>query len=448
MGRRLSGPRKKSNSGDNWFACLTVPKAHRRRAGKSELWRSLGTADYARALVLWGPVMEQLRRDLEALINPSLADQVQQCRQGGVTLDKDGYEVPLTASELAAVLTQDREHADAEFGLVAAALKTGDAMALTWEELIDVYAKARTRKKGEPPSKAALFELKQGTQAIKPFAAYPDLLTRSACKQLLQYFRNETTLSGKTIQSRMGMLQTLIKIGILEDAVKLETNPFQLVDFAVTATVDDSYRSFSHSEIKELFSVTDHPGLWYLLFGTGLRVGELWSRDPQKHLDGDIIVINPTVKQGKNWKPKTTNSHRRIPLDSHAMEYVETVLPFARSQNTLMRILRKEIRSLSTYDEKLVIHSTRHTYKTLQRRCGIAMGVADELFGHRASQSSRTSEGYGDYSDDLLQQEQSKVWEYLAEMLTYKHTLQTPSDSLKSQVVLTSHERSAMSAEG
>ena len=109
MGRRLSGPRKKSNSGDNWFACLTVPKAQRRRAGKRELWRSLGTADYARALVLWGPVMEQLRRELEALINPSLADQVQQCRQGAVTLDNDGYEVPLTASELAAVLTQDRE---------------------------------------------------------------------------------------------------------------------------------------------------------------------------------------------------------------------------------------------------------------------------------------------------------------------------------------------------
>ena len=101
MGRRLSGPRKKSNSGDNWFACLTVPKAQRRRAGKSELWRSLGTADYAKALVLWGPVMEQLRRELQALINPSLADQVQQCRDGGVTLDKDGFEVPLTASELA-----------------------------------------------------------------------------------------------------------------------------------------------------------------------------------------------------------------------------------------------------------------------------------------------------------------------------------------------------------
>ena len=76
------------------------------------------------------------------------------------------------------------------------------------------------------------------------------------------------------------------------------------------------------------------------------------------------------------------------------------------------------------------------------------MGVADELFGHRASQSSRTSEGYGDYSDDLLQQEQSKVWEYLAEMLTDKYTPQSPSDSLKSQVVLTSHERLAMTADG
>ena len=413
MGRRLTGPRKKSNSGDNWFACLTVPKAQRRRAGKRELWRFLATADHAKAMVLWGPVMEQLERELQALINLSFADHVEQCRTGGVTLDKNGYELPLSASDLAAVLTQDREDADAEFGLVTEALKTGDAMALTWEELIGVYVKARTRKKGEPPSKAALFELKQGTQAIKPFASYPDLLTRSACKQLLQYFRNETQLSGKTIQSRMGMLQTLIKIGILEDAVKLESNPFQLVDFAVTATNEDSYRSFSHSEIKELFSITDHPALWYLLFGTGLRVGELWSRDPHKHLDGDILVINPTVKQGKNWKPKTNNSHRRIPLDTRALVCVETVLPFSRSQNTLMRILREEIRALSTYDAKLVIHSTRHTYKTLQRRCGIAMGVADELFGHRASQSSRTSEGYGDYSDELLHQEQSKVWDYL-----------------------------------
>lgn len=430
MGRRLSGPRKKSNSGDNWFACLTVPKALRRRAGKSELWRSLGTADHAKAMVRWGPVMEQLREELQALTNPSLADQVEQCREGGVTLDKHGAEVPLTASELAAVLTQEREHADAEFGLVTEALKTGDAMALTWEELIDIYAKARTRKKGEPPSKAALFELKQGTKAIKPFASYPDLLTRAGCKQLLQYFRNESQLSGKTIQSRMGMLQTLIKIGILEDALKLESNPFQLVDFAVTAKAEDSYRAFTQVEIRELFSITDNPGLWYLLFGTGLRIGELWSRDPHKHLDRDILVINPTVKQGKSWQPKTTNSHRRIPLDTQAFLCIGTVLPFSRSQNTLMRILREEIRSLSTYDEKLVIHSTRHTYKTLQRRCGIAMGVADELFGHRASQSSRTSEGYGDYSDELLHLEQSKVWNYLNEILR---------DSRQSNRLVTAH---------
>ena len=268
MGRRLTGPRKKSNSGDNWFACLTVPKAQRRRAGKRELWRFLATADHAKAMVLWGPVMEQLERELQDLINLSFADHVEQCRTGGVTLDKNGYELPLSASDLAAVLTQDREDADAEFGLVTEALKTGDAMALIWEELIDVYATARARKKGEPSSTAALFELKQGTQAVKPFVSYPDLLSRTACNQMLRYFRNETTLSGKTIQSRMGMLQTLIKIGILEDAVKLESNPFQLVEFAVTATVNKSYRSFTQSEIKKLFSITDHPALWYVLFGT------------------------------------------------------------------------------------------------------------------------------------------------------------------------------------
>ena len=90
---KLRGPRKRPRGGPNWYACLTVPKALRQKAGKSELWRSLGTLDSTKATKLYGAAIGALEADLAILVGDSLAEQVEQNRGtmlSGVPVVKDG----------------------------------------------------------------------------------------------------------------------------------------------------------------------------------------------------------------------------------------------------------------------------------------------------------------------------------------------------------------------
>ena len=73
--------RKKPNGGPNFYACLTVTKALRARAGKAEPWRSLGTANPTLASKLYGAAIEALERELVALVaEPDLRDQAERNR--------------------------------------------------------------------------------------------------------------------------------------------------------------------------------------------------------------------------------------------------------------------------------------------------------------------------------------------------------------------------------
>ncbi len=83
MGRRR-GPRKKSNGGPNWYACLTVPKELQRKAGKRELWQSLGTSNYSLAVKRYGTAIEALEGQLRALLEDIPLAQRVEANKGAV----------------------------------------------------------------------------------------------------------------------------------------------------------------------------------------------------------------------------------------------------------------------------------------------------------------------------------------------------------------------------
>jgi hypothetical protein len=64
VGRRLAGPVKLPNSGDNWYTRLTVKPTLRPVAGCTRLLRSLGTSDHSIALKRWPDAYKALEQEL------------------------------------------------------------------------------------------------------------------------------------------------------------------------------------------------------------------------------------------------------------------------------------------------------------------------------------------------------------------------------------------------
>lgn len=419
---KLRGPRKRTKGGPNWYACLTVPKALRQKAGKSELWRSLGTSDSTKATKLYGAAIGALEADLAILVGESLAEQVEQNRGTMLTaipVVKDGktefIEVeennPLLVAEL---LTEHREDKPEILPLVLDALTTGKKFSITWEELRDHYAKVRATKKGQTLSISALYEINKGIEVMRRYATYPDLLTIQKCREIYTYLINESGLKPRSIMSRLGMAKTMIKAGIKHEVLQMTANPWDPIDFIVDTRPEDSYRSFTKQEVQTLFASTEYAHIWYVLFGTGLRIGEFWSRD-LSHLDDQMLVVAPTLRQ--NNRLKTATSNRRVPLNAKALYYLENSLPFVKSKDTLQRKLRSELQSIGSRDGKLVIHSTRHTWKTWSRRVGMPIDVSDEIDGHKKKITSEVSDGYGMYPDELLIEQNNKVWKFLDDLI-------------------------------
>jgi integrase len=401
-----------------------VPKELQRKAGKRELWQSLGTSNHSEATKRYGPAIEALEHELRSLVaEPSLRELVEANRSCEVVwyepLERNGKteyveSVEIDPEFVAESITDRREDKEASYPLVLQALKKDEHMSLTWEELRSFYASVRENKKGQPLSSAALFEVDKAIAQMRKHAEYPDLLTVKHCRSIYKYFIEESGLKPKTIMSRLGMAKTMIKTGLKNDVLKLQSNPWDPVDFIVRDRPEDAYRSFGNEEVKELFSFTKYAHFWYLLLGTGVRIGELWSRD-QSHLDGQMLKIVPTARQ-KN-RLKTDSSIRRVPLNEKAIEYFKEFLPYDKSKDMLQRYLRSELQSIRTRDDKLVIHSTRHTWKTWSRRVGMPIDVSDELDGHKKTITSDASDGYGIYPDELLIEQNQKIWNYLDNLL-------------------------------
>ena len=234
----------------------------------------------------------------------------------GVPVVKDGQIQFIEVEEndpllVAEILTEHREDKSETLPLVLDALTNGKRFSITWEKLRDHYAKVRATKKGQTLSTSALYEINKGIEVMRRFATCPDLLPIQKCREIYTYLINESGLKPRSIMSRFGMAKTMIKAGIKHEVLRMTANPFDPIDFIVDTRPEDSCRSFTKQEVQTLFASTEYAHIWYVLFGTALRIGEFWSRD-LSYLDDQMLIVTPTLRQ--NNRLKTATSNRRVPL--------------------------------------------------------------------------------------------------------------------------------------
>lgn len=400
MGRRLSGPVKLPNSGDNWYARLTVKPSLRPLAGCTRLLRSLRTADHSVALQRWPDAYKALEQELQQRIQNTHTDsqRLRTSIRAGLPLVWD-CPSGLTSAELAEILTGERldhpEDAPPLFKETWAALEAKRTLSLNWPELVDLHAETIARRRGEPLSQSWFKAAAQAVNRVQEINESPDSITKDQIRTLMEELRTKG-LSDKTISTQFGVLQSLIQTGMEEDKLTLAANPFRSVRFSASTKEEDRYLPFDlKRQLPLLLTETEHAWIFELLCTTGMRIGELLNRRPEDIQD-QMLVIGRTV----DWKPKTKSSYRRVPIPTHLLQRLKDLIPVS-SPGAWEQRLRPQIRQLFD-DKQLVIHSCRHTFKSLARKVGMPSDVSDEIDGHKKKDVSTISDHYGDYPDDVL----------------------------------------------
>jgi integrase len=410
MGRPLKGP---ILIGDTYYARLTVPPKDRVRAGTARLHRSLGKS-LTEAWQRWPEALLGLRRELDERLSLPLSDHalIRARLNSGYTV---GIEMPdneeLTTHDKAALaLNVLRLDLSNELhGEVYKAIEH-DSSLVTWDDLIDNHSRLKQRKIGKPLAPATLVKLRATVSAFSSICSYPNTLTKDHVKQYINQLE-EAQAKPVTINNKCAMLQAIVSSAIKSELTTLTVNPFTLIDFSGVSNIEDSRRAFDlTTELPQLLS-TQYGEVFRLLVGTGLRIGELLSRNLNEDLQKDMLVIRPNPLI--NWQPKTRSSIRRVPLDARAIDAIKSTYTEGCSYRTWQDRLSNEIRKLFS-DKRLVVHSCRHTFKTLTRVVGMDHAVSDAISGHMKQTVSQTSDGYGFYPDSTLIEANSKVWSVLS----------------------------------
>lgn len=398
MGRRLAGPVRLPNSGESWYARLTVKPADRPLVGRSRLIRSLGTSDHSVALQRWPKAFQALQQELEQQIQKAKAGELVKRHEirEHLRLVWDDTSSGLTVAEVVEAVTgeklTDPQEASPLFRQAFKAYTERRELTYTWDELVRLHAENVHRRRGEPLSQSWFKLAKQATSHVSEIL--PEQIKRDSIKALIHRLRSDG-LSDKTIATQLGVLQSLMQTGIEEDVVNLEANPFRSVKFSAATREEDKFLPFNPDQLKRLLTESRDPWIFELLCSTGLRVGELLNRTPN-HIQGRMLVVGKT----DTWKPKTKSSYRRVPIPEHLLSNMQELLPVG-SPGAWEQRLRQQTKALFNH-RQLVVHSCRHTFKSLSRKVGMPSDISDEIDGHKKKDVSAISDHYGHYPDEVL----------------------------------------------
>ena len=411
MGRPLKGPIKINAQNHNWFARLTVKPADRARAGCNRLTRSLGTSDHTEALKRWPAAYKALQDELQIRLEGTSDIALIRARLPLMQVDEELTPDALSHKEQAElVVGKELDPRDPLHVEVYESIKAGAPLSVTWDELLSVYKKEKDRKRGRPISPSTIRNIEQGIKLLAKIQPFPAKLTKQQVRQLIAEYES-AGIRPKTIDTRCGLLQSLIQTGIQCDVLDISVNPFTLVSFSGATREEDRRRAFDLRTELPILKTSKYWPVFRLLIGSSLRIGELSSRRPEEDIVDGVVIVrdNPAM----DWRPKTASSYRRIPLDTDAEQVLRELLPVS-SVKGFERRLRDEVRRLFPGVATLTVHSTRHTFKSLSRLVGMPADISDEIDGHKKSTVSAVSDAYGHYPDEVLAQHQQKVWQYLS----------------------------------
>ena len=416
MGRPLTGP-VRIGKAPTYYARLHVKPIDRARAGAARLHKSLETTDKRIAMERWPEAYRGLQEELKlrlhmpitehhlirARLEAGYADDAVSNEEGEVFTDAEKAEQILNVKEL--------DITDAFHLQVFESLKTGKFV--SWFDLLDNHIAVKERKTGKPPAPSTISKTKGLlSKTIIPLCSYPTQLTKELVKLMVKQLEDE----GKkpvTISSNLGLIQALIGTGIRSDLLPYEVNPFSLVDFSGVTPDGGGRKELNRDQMLQCLGAKDGE-LFRLMIGTGLRVGELISRNYDQDLQRKMLVIrdNPLI----GWTTKTKSSVRRVPLDDRSIAALGELYSRKIARRTSKDHLNFQMQEMFPDDRRLVVHSCRHTYKTICRVVGMPHEISDAISGHLKQTVSATSDGYGSYPDELLLKENQKVWGYLNEL--------------------------------
>lgn len=410
MGRPLKGPVRIGDS-PVWYARLTVKPSERARAGCNRLTRSLGTNDYTKALKVWAEAYRLLEQELAERLCTPVEDHLlirAKIDSGNYKerITPEGVESlsPVDAAEL--ILNSELDTSSDLHHSVVDSLTTGQSF-VTWENLVETHLRVKKRKRGRPLAASTTTRLWATASIIKELCSYPHQITREHCLNLIKSMEAEN-MEASSICNRCGLISALLNTSIRQGDLVI-TNPFDSVDYQGVTSEDHKRKCYTLDQVKVLTAHEKYGEIFRLLIGSSLRISELLSRTTD-HLDGLMLIVNDRPEIG--YSVKTRSSVRRIPLDERAKDAVLDVITINRKYPTWKARLSKPIREMTT-DKRLVLHSTRHTYKTLTRKVGMPIEFSDEISGHAKRNTSSVSDGYGTYPDDRLLIENQKVWDLL-----------------------------------
>ncbi|UOA31937.1 Tyrosine recombinase XerD [Sulfitobacter sp. DSM 110093] len=199
---------------------------------------------------------------------------------------------------------------------------------------------------------------------------------------------------------------------------------------------DEKRNAFTSPQVTKLFEGFPEWGnregdLLRLALATGCRVDEIGA-----------LKLEHVLSDGSGFdvvKGKTANSTRFIPVVDKAQRLLAQRVEMVRNmqenhQEDELRLFpewplkpsTQKVNSASQWftryrrqtlgvetDGKLAMHSFRHTWRTIARRAGVAEDRIHELGGWSDEQKNTSKDYDHGLGDDLLREEQLKVWQAL-----------------------------------
>lgn len=144
MGRRLAGPVKLRNSGESWYARLTVKPAERPLVGRSRLIRSLGTSDHSIALQRWPKAYQALQQELEQRIQKARSGELVRRQEIRERIRLVWDDDQLAPAEVVEIVTgeklTDPQEASPLFRQAFTAYTKRRELTYSWDELVSLHA--------------------------------------------------------------------------------------------------------------------------------------------------------------------------------------------------------------------------------------------------------------------------------------------------------------------
>jgi len=236
----------------------------------------------------------------------------------------------------------------------------------------------------------------------------------------------EAELHPKTIKdAKLSPLRAILQWGA--DNNHLQSNPAARVTIDVKRRAGDEKRGFSDDEasliLSAAFGQKDVAKKWIpiLCAYSGARIAEiaqLRTEDIVRESGVDCFRITPAA-----GRLKTRSSERLIPLHPAVVEagflkFVQgskqgplfpSMKPdvFGSRGGNATKIIGRWVRGLGLTDPRLSPnHSWRHRLKTLCRRHGLAIDLANAITGHLRK---TVADGYGEYPPEALYRELVKI---------------------------------------